>query len=230
MVKYQLTTKQKDILRAASTGLHDGSVSSQWILVMNRSDLHQVKGFPNVVDLGVDETDFRVLLECGFLRARIESGQNRTFDVMEQRIHDAISSEFEDPGSPPLVAPTSGIRIEQGAGSNLNIAIHSKDVTQTINTSPSLPSGAKADLEREVEALYKQLEESQNTKPHETKSLEKHLKRLVEDAAETEPDRDDVTNSLSRLERASQALASFTGIATSINKIGDIVDTLPFMQ
>ena len=230
MVKYQLTTKQKDILRAASNGLHEGSVSSLWILILDRGKVWEVKGFPTVVGLGVSETDFRTLQEYDFLKSRTDIGQSRTFDVMEQRIHDAVLSDFDYPSSAQPVAPTPDIRVVQGAGSYLNIAVNSQDATQTINESPSLPDYAKAKLEREVGALYKLLEESQTTKPHETRSLEKHLKRLVEDAAEPQPDKDDVTNSLSRLERASQALASFAGIVRSIDKIGDIVATLPLMQ
>ena len=229
MVKYQLTTKQRDILSAASYGLRNGSVKSPWILVLNRGDLHGVKGFPNAVELGVSERDFRVLLKYGFLEARSGIGQNRTFDVMEQRIHDAVSSDFEDPSSVSQDMPPTVI-VEQGAGSYLNLTVSSQHVTQTINASTSLPDEVKVKLDREAGILYEKIGETQKSHPQESRALEKHLRRLVEDSSEPEPDKQDVTDSLSRLERAAQAFGSIAGIVGAIQRIGEIIATLPFMQ
>ena len=232
MAKYQLTDRQRTLLRAASEGLKNGDVKDMWTYVCHGETLLYVHGFEEAKSLGISLPDLRNLERLGFLILESERPERCTyiFNVLEQVIHDAVDGDFEDPSSARTVASTPDIRIEQGEGSSLNVSVNSRDVSQTINASPSLPGHAKADLEREVESLYKQLEESQNTKPHETRSLEKHLKRFVEDAAESQPDRDDVINSLSRVERASQALASFASIVTSVSKIGDIVARLPFMQ
>lgn len=229
MAKYQLTTKQQDILRAASCGLHDGRVDSLWILVLNRGALYQVKGFPIAVELGASETDFRVLLEYGFLKARSGKGQNRTFDVMEQRIHDAVSRNFEDPSSVSPDLPPS-VNVEMGAGSYMNLSVSSQNVTQMINVSSSLPDDVKENLEREVEALYRALGEAQEEHPQESRALEKHLRRLVEDVAEPQPIKQDVTYLLSRLQKAGAALSAVASITSSVGKIVEIVGQLPFMQ
>lgn len=230
MVRYQLTSRQKDILRTASNGLREGSVNSTWILVLNRDDLSFVKGFAKAVEIGANETDIRTLLENGFLQSRSGMGQNRTYDVIEQRIHDAVSSDFEDPRCAQQDTRMPGISIEQGPGSNLNITLNSERVTQSISVSQTLSEDVKEQLHREAETLYRELEVAQESHPLESRAIAKHVGRLVEDVIDPQPDKDDVSNSMLRLERASQAIASFVGIVTSINKIGDIVSRLPFMQ
>ena len=174
--------------------------------------------------------DFRDFEACGLLETIRDNGRSGAYHLFEQVIHDAVENDFFDPKSEPTPPAPPSIIIEQGAGSYLNVSVNSQQVTQTINASSSLPDDAKLKLERESSVLYEIIEETQMTHPQESRTLEKHLRRLVEDVAEPKPDKQDVTDLLTRLRKAGLALASIAQIAVSIDTIGQIISQLPFMQ
>jgi hypothetical protein len=233
MAKYQLTGKQKDILRAASNGLRDGTVQETWSWFTMPSDQGglalSLTGLPDAENLGVTTNVLRVFVELGFLIELSNNGGSGAYDVHEQAIHDAVDNDFEDPSTVSQVAPPTVV-IEQGAGSYLNISVNSQHVTQTINASTSLPDHAKVKLEKEAEVLYEILEETQTAYLQESRTLEKHLRRLVEDVSEPEPDKQDVIDLLARLTKAGVAFAAIAQVASSIETIGEIIMQLPFMQ
>ena len=178
--------------------------------------------------MGLTLTDLRDFEDYGFLRLLNQNGGFYVYEVREQTILDAVDGDFEDSNSDSSVTPQTVI-IEQGAGSILNVSVNSQHVKQSINASQSLPNDAKLQLEREAEILYEILEETQTSQPQESRVLEKHLRRLVEDVSEPGPDKQDVTDLLARLRKAGQALAFIAQIAVSINTIGEIIMQLPFM-
>lgn len=233
MAKYRLTERQKDILRAASKGLRDGTVNEIWTWFTMPADegglALTLTGLPESERLGVTLTDLRYLAELGFLTEISSKGSSGAFDVYAPVIHDAVEGDFEDPSTVPPVA-TPNIIIEQGAGSFLNVTVNSQHVKQTINASPSLPQDAKLQLKREAEVLYEILEETQLSQPQESRVLEKHLRRLVEDVSELEPDKQDVFDLLARLQKAAIAFAAIVQVASSIETIGEIIMQLPFMH
>lgn len=231
MVKYQLTPNQKEILRAAAKGLRDKTVKRQWNIYTHGGEWlgDGIKGFPGAIEMGLTLTDLRDFEEYGFVRLLNKNGGYYLYEVREQTILDAVNSDFEDPRSLLQDIPPTVI-VEQGAGSYLNLTVSSQHVTQTINASTSLPDDVKVKLDEEAAILYERIGETQKSHPQESRTLEKHLRRLVEDVSEPEPDKQDVTESLSRLERAAQAFGSIAGIVGAIQRIGEIIATLPFMQ
>ena len=230
MAKYQLTDKQKDILRAAANGLRDKTVAHRWNILTHGGEWmgDGIEGFPGAKEMGLTLTDLRDFEDYGFLRLLNQNGGFYVYEVREQTILDAVDGDFEDSNSDSSVTPQTVI-IEQGAGSILNVSVNSQHVKQSINASQSLPNDAKLQLEREAEILYEILEETQTSQPQESRVLEKHLRRLVEDVSEPGPDKQDVTDLLARLRKAGQALAFIAQIAVSINTIGEIIMQLPFM-
>ncbi len=232
MAKYQLTEKQRNILRKACEGLRDGNVARKWDVLTHGGEYlgEGLSGFPGAIDMGLSLTDIRDFVEQGFLRQLTKNKGFSAYEVLEQKILDAVDGNFEGPKSyTPVALPTS-IIIEQGAGSYLNMAVNSENITQTIHSNPSLPDHFKEQLEQEVKALYVDLQKTQDTYPNQSKSVDKHLRRLVEDMGEIEPNRADITDSLRRLKKAGQALASVSQILTAIERIGELIAQLPFMN
>lgn len=231
MAKYQLTADQKDILRAAAKGLQDGTVERQWNIYTHGGEWlgEGVVGFPGAIEMGLTLTDLRDFEEFGFLRLLNHNGGIYVYEVREQAIVDAVDSDFEDPSTDVATAAPPSITIEQGEGSILNITVNSKHVKQTINTSSSLPQDAKVQLEREAETLYEILEETHMSQPQESRTLEKHLRRLMEDVSEPEPDKQDVIDLVTRLQTAAIAFIAIEQVALSIEKIVEIIMQLPFM-
>ena len=233
---YPLDDRQRVLVRALSTGLRDGSVERTVTWINMPSDtvggkLDQVftSGISEDRDWEIQREDFRDFEACGFLEILRDNGNAGAYQLFEQVIHNAVDNEFEDPMSILPVSPPTVI-VEQGPGSFLNISVNSQHVKQTINASSSLPNDAKAKLEHEAEVLYEILEETLTSKPRESRALEKHLRRLVEDVSEPEPDKQDVTDMLARLNIAALAFVAIAEVASSIEKIGEIIIQLPFMQ
>ena len=235
-MQYPLDERQKNTIRAVSAGLRDRSVGKTWSWINMPSDtvggeLDQIftVGIPEDRDWEIRREDLRDFEVCGFLELIRDNGKSGSYHVFEQRIHDAVDKDFEEPSTDVTATAPPSIIIEQGAGSFLNITVNSQHVKQTIDASPSLPQDAKMQLEREAEVLYEILEETQLSQPQESRVLEKHLRRLMEDVSEPEPDRQDVIDLLARLRKAAVAFAAFVQVASSIETIGEIIMQLPFM-
>ena len=235
-MQYVLSDRQKKILRVISAGLRDGSIERTWTWINMPSDtdggkLVQVftSGIPDNMKWDIQREDFRDFEACGLIEVLRDNGKSGAYHLFEQVIHDAVDTDFRDPNTAETAAAPPSIIIEQGPGSVLNVSVNSQHVKQIINTSSSLPNDAKAKLEQEAEVLYEILEETQTSQPRESRVLEKHLRRLVEDVSEPEPDKKDVTDMFARLKNAALAFVTIAQVASSIEKIGEIIMQLPFM-
>ena len=74
MPNYQLNDRQKRIIRAASKGLRDGTVKSEWTWQTMPSDdngfelaLEITNGFPAANDLGIRVPDMELFVHLGLL-------------------------------------------------------------------------------------------------------------------------------------------------------------------
>lgn len=123
MAKYSLIDRQKDMLHAASEGLRDGSVKQLWSYFTMPSDDSgfEVKlalnGFPQAEQFKITAADLSLFADLGFLAVRNEERTRGSYDVYEQRIHDAVDGDFEAPNSLSQSAATQNINIEQITGS-----------------------------------------------------------------------------------------------------------------
>lgn len=230
MTSIGLDDKRKAMLRAASIGYIDQCVDETWNAVGDGVRIFYIHGFPQAKELAMIWDDLRYFEKLGFMKEISRRRGTAQYYVDMDMIHEAVQNEFETSTRENVGRVDQTIHIGKIIDSNLNIALNQENVAQNINASSSLPDEVKARLKKEVETLYSELEATQKSHPQESQAIEKHVRRLVEDVSESKPDKDGVTNSLSLLERASKALASFAGIVTSIDKIRDIVSSLPFMQ
>lgn len=89
MSKHQPTARQKNILRAISKGLRNGTIKSRWSWFTMPSDdgglvLEITSGFPNAKELGMSRQDLCDFEQWGFLSV---TGKGRSYNVNEQAIH-----------------------------------------------------------------------------------------------------------------------------------------------
>ncbi len=91
MPKHQLNERQKNILRAASKGLRDGTVKMEWTWYTMQSDdngfelaFEITNGFPAANDLGIRKKDLERFAQLGLLT---QIPGRKTYRVNVQILH-----------------------------------------------------------------------------------------------------------------------------------------------
>jgi len=94
MSKYQLTERQKNILRAVSKGLRNGTIKLRWSWFTipsdtcgHRLDLEITNGFCNGKELGISLQDLSDFERLGFLDVTRDGKGRGACDVKEKAIH-----------------------------------------------------------------------------------------------------------------------------------------------
>ncbi len=94
MPKYQLTERQKNILRAASIGLRKGTLKTEWTWQTMPSDdngfelaLEITNGFPAANDLGIRMHDLKHFAQLGLLTPIIG---RKSYRVNVRMVHNVV--------------------------------------------------------------------------------------------------------------------------------------------
>ena len=226
MPKYQLTERQKDILRTASRGLRKGEVGSTWSWITMPSDngagraLVITDGFDAAAELKVSIADLREFEEQGFLKS-IE-GRN-AYHVKEQKIHDAVDSDFEIPDHIATSAKVEAHFHGNVSSSNINIAQNMENIAQTLQSSEFLSSDTKADIQYKIAELQQELKDFEESHSKEIREVTRSLNILMEDLVDSEPDRLNLAEALARLRRAGGKLL-FAPVA--LERLGEIIEMI----
>ena len=229
MPKYQLTERQKNILRAASKGLLEGTVKTEWTWQTMQSDTNRFEldleityGFPAAEKLGLCMQDLRDIERLGFLCA---IAGRKAYHVVEQVIHDAVDNDFDMPDH-TVPSTTLETNIHGNViGSNISIAQHMDNVSQTVQSGEFLSLDEKADILKKVAELQQELNQYQETNSWEIREVTKSLDLVMGDLADIEPDRPNVTGSLERFKRAAEKLIFAPLAMRIVNEIVDLVVT-----
>ena len=227
MLKYQLTNGQKDILRAASKGLQEGTVKTEWTWYTMPSDtsgdetvLKNSAGFPQAEELGIKPADLTNFVLLGFLQV-VE--KHKHYDVLEQAIHDAVHNDFETP-DPTVPSTTVQTTIHGNViGSNINTAQYMDNISQMVQSSEFLSPDDKAEIQDKVAELKQELKNFEETYSREVREVLRSLDIVMGDLADDEPDKQNMTGSLERLRRAGEKLI-FTPLAMKL--VGEITDKI----
>ena len=229
MPKYQLSERQKNILRAVSTGLRQGTVKTKWLWIVMPLDTDDfdseliVTGFPDAETLGIELSDLHYFAELGFLQVTDKGGIEGTCELFEQVIHDAVDNDFEMPNQ--TVSSTNFQTNIHGnvIGSNINTAQYMEYISQNVGSSDLLSPDMQADILNKVAELQQELKEFEVTHSRVIREVNRSLDIVMEDLADSEPDRTNVTGSLDRLKRVGEKLI-FAPLAMKL--VGEIVDKI----
>ena len=210
MPKYQLTDKQKNILRVASKGLRCGTVKTEWTWYTMQSgtsgdelDLINGAGFPGAEELGVKLADLTIFVQLGFLH---RAGEREYYHVNEQAIHDAVDNDFE---MPDQTVPSTNVQTNihgNVIGSNINSAQYMENISQKAGTSEFLPLDIQDYIQNKVAELQQELKDFEETHRREIREVNRGLEIVMEDLADSEPDMQNVIGALARLKRAGEKL------------------------
>lgn len=94
MPKYQLTERQRNILRAASKGLRNGTVKAEWSWYTIPSDtggldFEITNGFPAANNRGILKKDLEQFAQLGLLTPIIG---RKAYQVNERMLHNIVQS------------------------------------------------------------------------------------------------------------------------------------------
>lgn len=228
MPKYQLTDDQKKMLRAASKGLRHRTVKTEWTWFTMPSDTRELyfeitDGFPAAKGLGIKQSDLRDFEQLRFLHAI--SGR-KAYHVNEQAIHDAVDNDFE---MPDQTVPSTTVQTNihgNVIGSNINTAQYMENIAQTVQSSKFLSSDNKAEIQNKVAELQQELKGFEETYSREIREVTRSLDIVMEDVADYEPDRQNVTGSLDRLKRAGEKLIFAPLAMKLVSEIADKISSI----
>lgn len=226
MAKYQLTPKQKEIIRAASKGLCDGSVKQLWNMVAHGDYVFDVPGFPAAKELGLSASDLRLFAKLGFLEKVSPDPKKHAYDVYEQRIHDAVQNDFEIPSvsSPPASIQTN----IYGSlyGSNLNVAQYMSHINQSVESIPTLPDEDKAEIGAIISGITEALVPYEETHPTEVRDATRSIELLMGDLVEEDADNENIRGALARLKRSAGKLIFSSLAQEGINRLVEYIEAL----
>ena len=219
MPKYQLTERQKDILRAASRGLRKGTVKTKWSCIELPLDTDDfdveliVDGFPDAETLSIELSDLHYFARLGLLHIAEKRGVEYTCELFEKVIHDAVDSDFEIPDHIATSAKVEAHFHGNVSSSNINIAQNMENIAQTLQSSEFLSPETKAEILDKISAIHQELNAYEETHRIEIREVTRSLNSLMDDLVDSEPDRQNLTESLARLTRAGTRLV-FSSLAT----------------
>ena len=226
MAKYQLTEKQKDILRAASKGLRDGTIKQRWTRVSHGDYIFDVAGFSESKELGITIEDLIVFADMGFLIEQSSKPGSASNVVVEQSIHDAVASDFEIPS---VLAQTASIQTNiygPVIGSNLTVAQHLHHISQNVAAIPGLSDVDKSEIDKLMAAISEALSPHQESNPTEVNEVTRSVELVMRDLAEEPRDLENLRGAIARLKRASAKLVFSTVALAAVDKLAEFVESL----
>lgn len=151
-------------------------------------------------------TDIHHLVEEGFLIQKSQDGSGfiTSWEVFEGRIIDAVTNDFKKPDGENTGQNQTVNVTNYGNMGNLTVAQSKEQINQAISSSSKIQAGDKVTLNELVDALFKELETVRQKDPKLAASVQKATQRLAEDLSEDKPNREDVEESMGRLERAAK--------------------------
>lgn len=228
MPKYQLTERQKNLLRSLVPGLKSGQVESEWIIVYGDDRILGIFGLDDDGQLwratwdGVDYSDLEVFEDCGFLKhTRIERGIKTNYILKEAAIIEAVENDFEIPAVSSASQSTINIH---ASGSIVNLQSTLENVSQVIHNAPQLDNNFKAELTSLIEQLTAALSEVPDEYAEDAEAIAVEARRLAEDVSRPKPNRRSIQISADGLKRAAQNLAAITPpVVTIVQSIVELV-------
>ena len=215
MSKLPLTDRQKEVLRVVSAGLRDGSIKTSWgyspVISRDRIILF---GFPRAAEAGMKSDDMPVFERFGFIQRSIGD----SFTVFEQRIFDAVDSNFEEE-NPASSGFTQNVTIHNLSGSAVNIGTQLSNIRQVVGEMKGLDLSRKQQLDALLLELRQELSQLEQTNPTEAKRVAKAVGRVIDDVSDEEPDREGIQISLEGLQKAAQNL---TEIAPKVFSLASV--------
>jgi hypothetical protein len=197
MTKYPLTPRQKNLLQEIAPGLRDESIAAMWEIGVMMGDTAINKIFlwfgneekPDVW-ANVAVGDFYAFEESKLLRITNtdKNGYPSKIVLNTQLILNAVDTNFDED---PWIArdrPVQQIAINANQ-SIVNVNSTLNHVTQTIDTSSTLPDEAKDELHELVQQLQKELSKISESMTDEAQALAELTDQLVAEASTPKPNR-----------------------------------------
>lgn len=217
MSSYQLTEKQKKLLRSVVPGLKDGTVKTEWTLLTGDDRILEIFGFNDEGVLWregwdkVSHADFEVFERNGFLYCTRfdQNGFKVSFALDEAKILEAVENNFELPFTSPPVHVVS-----HGGIVNIQSTFH--DSHQLIQNAAQLDDNFKAELNTLMEQLNSALIHVPDEYADEVEAVTIEAGRLAEDLSRDKPNKRSVIISAQGLRKAAENLAGISAPVIAI--------------
>ncbi len=229
MPKYQLTERQKNMLRSLVPGLKSGQVESEWIIVYGDDRILGIFGLDDDGQLwrdtwdGVKYSDLEVFERYGFFKhTRTDKhGIKTNYALNEAAIIEVVENDFEMPTASSASQTTFYI---DSPGGIVNIQSTLKNVSQVIHNAPQLDDNFKAELTSLIDQLTVALTEVPDEYAEDAEAVAVEAGRLAEDVSRAKPNRRSIQISADGLKRAAQDLAAIAPpVMTIVQSILELV-------
>ncbi len=210
---YNLTGRQKDLLRKLVTSVQDGSLSEPIWGISSSDSTYILMNEPQSLPIE-NESDLEVLCEVDLMGYSSNPSGERTYYI-KQFGYEAVQNDFSLPDSPPASQVNIGNFIHSMAGGNVQgIGFAHAQVSQIVND----PALFQETLDKCIESLVDQVKGE--LKSTELRQYIQALEEFKEQVLQTNPEP-------SAIKQVTSTLAFLGDVEGSL---GLMVRTWPFVQ